>query len=342
MALHDPQMRVATSGTDAKGKNYSRSTPATTGFVLTAQGEDLPPIWAPGTGGAPLFVTDVYFVDARNVGAADGSLTNPFPTVQGAIDKVHTDNVNRAIIMIAPENYVENLVVPAGGNLGVLIFQSWYQPNVLSAPGAPNISGNLTITETGPGAAKAIELNGTFLSGNVASDNPATHDLSLRLQASTVGGTIAANNITLYLHQSTIGGPTVIGATSLDLRTDGFSWSNLVLANVALLPAAYTREFYDTGADETYDQTLSVQRLQVGAMAVVECTYVSARPGEYAIASLMADPAPTDFAFGFHHTEADKVFFWLHNISRANTNFNEPVDIVVFHGGMALIPQAPP
>lgn len=48
----DPLMRVATSGTEATGKNYSNS-PATAGTVLTSAGPDAVPEWAASSPGPP-------------------------------------------------------------------------------------------------------------------------------------------------------------------------------------------------------------------------------------------------------------------------------------------------
>ena len=341
--MEDPQMRVATSGTEAVGKHYSRHTPATPGMVLTATGPDNQPIWAPGGANAEIIVSYVYFVDLLQADPIpDGSLTHPFQLIQDAVDQIITDAVARAVIMCAPAAYGPAIHIPDNGVLQQLVIQGWTGFMATNAPDLlPRINGIITIDQTNAAESRQVTFKGVRLIGNIVSNVPATRDLNVHFQDCVTSRiTVEGANVNAYFSTSNCDG-VLKGNISLHLWSDGESWSNMVRNVVSFLPTDYLRDFYDTGADETWDQRLNGNAV-IGHSIVVECAYVSARPGEYAIGSLIDDPAPTDFIFGFHHCEADKVFFWLRNESRQNGIFDEPLSIVCFHGGMALIPQAPP
>jgi hypothetical protein len=154
------------------------------------------------------------------------------------------------------------------------------------------------------------------------------------------GGAVTSNLAACFFEHTDFAPETSITGTTLDLNVDGYSWGQLVRAGTTLLPADYSRTFYEEGVDYA-DDVLAVAGLAIGASQAVTFTHDTARAGEIgAISKIDAVPA-TDFQMVFSHTGAGTVTFILTNLSRVSTNFNDEVRHVVWHMDMPT-PPAPP
>lgn len=99
----DPIMRVATSGTEATGKNYSNTT-ATTGFVFTSAGPDAVPEWAAPAGAtvAQLTLTRVIDIGTSVAPASQrGTFSAPYSTMAQAI----ADLPAGGTVIVVPGDY---------------------------------------------------------------------------------------------------------------------------------------------------------------------------------------------------------------------------------------------
>lgn len=97
----DPIMRVATSGTEATGKNYSNS-PATAGLVFTSAGADVVPIWAAASALPQLTLTRILDNGTPIAPAAqNGTFGAPYSTMAQCI----ADLPNGGTILVVPGDY---------------------------------------------------------------------------------------------------------------------------------------------------------------------------------------------------------------------------------------------
>jgi len=324
-------MRVSCEGTKARCKNYS-DTPATAGLVLTATGEDGYPAWAAPPAppaGADVVVSNIMFVDAGAVAlGANGSLSHPFTTIQPAIAAMVAAGWIAGTIRLATATYIDPVAIPIG--LAVS-FEGWdEQAPVL-------LSGDITITG-GIGSSDQVSFtNCTILAANITTADPLTQDMLLVFKNSFNSAAISAFNANLFYLRSTQGGP--ITATGLTISWDGYSWARTLQVAPAIIPAAYTRQFFDAGHD-TYQRSLTVAAVAIGTTAfqtMVVPDYV--RADDYVSMQVM-DPTIVDFICGVHGVGAGTVTVWLTNLSRASTDFDEAILLLVHHE--AMVAEPPP
>jgi hypothetical protein len=332
-------MRVSCEGTKAKCKNYSDS-PATAGLVLTSTGEEGFPVWA-GAVGADLFVTKVVFVDAGAVAlGANGSLSRPWLTINAAIADVIARNWNSAIIMIAPGTYAENVVVPDNATLTDLVFQAWNlgMTATWGAEDLPILSGSCTITGSLVGtietAFAGLHLAGNISSGGVSGD----FQLVVSFDRCRIDGDILGTDVDVSMRECDTRGATINGDTNLQIHVDSTSWRGLIDNAVNLLPIDYTREFYGVGCD-IWDQVIDVQGVAIGTYSLLVFDVSTARETEYCIATktTIGGGVEAEFSLTFSHTDLGHAYFQLLNISRVSTNFNDEIQLVIFHNGMAML-----
>lgn len=337
-----PTMRVATSGRWALSQDYGASL-ATAGLVLTSQGPDNPPDWAP-TASTTIRVNAVIFVDATAPLADQaGTLDHPYRTVQQAIDDAVANYATGAIIRIAPGGYLQALNVPDAA-LETLIFEGWGKEQALSTTALPTILGTMTVAPR-TGAPWVIVLANLKYSGDIVTANVGTDDLVVKLHSVFYeNGSIVANNLDVYLEHTefSLSNVFITGQATMALETDGYSWGQIVRQGVTLAPVDYLRTFLEEGCDY-YDSTLNVLALAVGSSTPVILPHPTARPGEVgAVSKIDAVPA-TDFQMVFSHTGAGSSVYILTNISRngggGTGDFLDDVRSVVWHMAMATPPQ---
>jgi hypothetical protein len=330
-------MRVATSGTFAHAQDYGAS-PATPGLVLTSFGPDAPPDWAPG-GGASLRVHAVVFVDAHApVDDQAGTLDHPFQTLQQGIDYACSNYSGGAIVRVAPEQYAEDLNVP-DTNLDVLVIEGWGKEFAVSTALLPRILGNIVVQPKSIAPPLTLCLANLEMQGNIGTADPGAQDFAVQLHSVQFnGGTITANNTQVYLeHAAFMNGCTLSGFTTLNVRTDGYSWGELLRDFTTFNPPDYTRTFYEEGCDYA-DNDMVENGLAIGASIAVEFPHSTARPGDVGAVTQTTDPGVVDFQLVFSHCTLGSAWFILTNISRVSTNFNDAVRTVVWHMDM---PEAP-
>ena len=343
MPLPPPMMRVATAGKFAVAQDYGSSV-ATPGLVLTSLGPDVAPDWAPGGGGS-ITVTAVIFVDSNAPLAGQvGSLDHPFRTVQQGITAAAALVADSAIVRIAPGTYTEVLSVPAT-TLSVLCLEGWGHQNGNIATALPTVDGNITVAPKGGGGAPLfVSLSALEYLGTIRTVDPATQDLNVYLFNVAFTGSIEANNLFVRPNHLSVPNPSTFeGTTSLHLDTDGYSWGEILRSGTLLIPGLapeYVRTFYEEGCDYG-DESLDVQGLAIGASQPVTLAIGTARPGEVAAVTKLGAVPATDFQLVFSHTGAGNATFILTNLSRASTNFNDDVRVVVWHMGMATTPPPP-
>ncbi len=336
---------VPTSGTrPITAKDFCDGTP-TVGAVATCIGPDVPPAWGPGGGGAVRW-NRTWFVDQVNASAdptkRTGKWGEPCATIPEAVALAAAASVGPfgivATILLAPGLYGDGIVIPAD-KFSTLNITSWCCNTGDFGQFDPEIAGNVTVTE-GVTLLTTVNFTNVYVSAALIQPDLPANDLNVCFTNSVNIATISGTVVTLQLTDSVNSGDATATAR-MDLRCDGYSWAAMVRNAVVLTSPVLTREFFDTAAD-TNGGTL-VANVALGAMGICDVAYPGARPGEYAIATL-DDVAATDFAFGFHHTETDHVFFWLLNPAvggRAGGVFGDSVHVVLFHNDMAAIPAPP-
>jgi hypothetical protein len=371
---HDPLMRVSTSGTEARAKNYSPD-PATPTYVLKSTDPDGIPTWAIGSGltgpagatgatgdtgptgltgakgatgdigatgntgpdGPDIIVNRVVFVDGVNGSTGGtGTLTRPVLDVQAAISLVIAKTWNDAIIMVAPGQYAGFDVGPST-TLTHLVISGWVNVWPLTLPNdLPRIGNSGEPISIFPGI--AVDFSKLFIGGDINASDIPTVDLTVSMSNCFVGSlALFGNNVRLSLVQTNfIDDFNIVGETTLAIECDGFSWARLVESGSLILPTNYTREFYDHGVDYL-DGTIGVNGLPMGDTATTAFAYVGARPNEYAIPTLTGFPVATDFTLTFDHTDTDEVYFRIRNDSRVSTDFAEPVRVALFRSDMSPI-----
>jgi hypothetical protein len=332
-------MRVSCEGTKARCKNYSDS-PATAGLVLTSTGEDGYPIWG-SAGGDQVWVTKVVFVDAGAVAlGANGSLSHPWLTINAAIADVLARGWNSAIIMIAPGTYAENVVVPDDATLTDLVFQAWNLGMTASwgAEDLPILSGSFTVTgslaQTVETSFAGLHLAGDISSGGVAGD----FQLVVSFDRCRIDGAILGTDVDVSMRECDVRSRSINGQTVLQIHVDSTSWRALIEDALPLSPATYTREFYGVGCD-IWDEVIDIQGLAIGAFAMLTFDIATARETEYCIGTKTTVGAgvEAEYSLTFSHTDLGHAYFQLLNISRASTNFNDEMQLVIFHNGMAML-----
>ena len=337
----NPQMRVSCEGTRARCKNYSDD-PATAGLVLTSTGEEGYPTWTPKTPAAgDVVVTKVVFVDAGAVAlGANGSLSHPWLTINAAIADVLARDWNSAIIMIAPGTYAENVVVPDDAILTDLVFQAWNLGMTASwgAEDLPILSGSFTITGSVAGTVETA-FAGLHLAGNISSGGVGGQfQLVVSFDRCRIDGTILGNDVDVSMRECDTRGASIDGNAVLQIHVDSTSWRGLIDNAVSLLPVTYTREFYGVGCD-IWDEVIDVQGVVIGTFSLLAFNIATARPTEYCIATktTIGGGVEAEYSLTFSHTDDGLAYFQLLNISRASTNFNDEMQLVIFHQGMAML-----
>lgn len=330
----NPLLRVATSGAEAKCKNYSQSA-ATAGHVLTATGEETVPVWAalpaPAPGVRP--VAQTLFVDAVNFAPVPtGTLAAPFQTVQQAIDQAVLNAWTQVQIIVAPATYADPINIPLA--LEMVIIEGWGPTTFLLGT---ILGGNITYASQAGGWANLILRDVTVTAASITTLNAANEDLTLALQDVICGAVVTAANIQLELFTS-VQSADVTAAGGLNVNFDGFSWQrHLLMAPTFSAVGIYTRGFNDAGHD-IYQRNLTVAAVAIGttafqAMAVPAYT----RAGD-AVSIQVIDPSIRDFICGVHGVDAGSVVVWLTNLSRVSTDFDEPIQLLFHHNQMIIQP----
>lgn len=329
MGLYDPQMRVSTSGTGAAlGRNYATNA-ATAGRVLTSQGDNLAPQWAtPAPGVAPIAQTLV--VDAVNFSATPtGTLAAPYQTIQAAINRAVALGWVFVQLLIAPATYADPVAIPLG--LAVT-FHGW-------DPNAPaTLGGDITITG-GIGSSDAVVFTNCLITAaNIAAANPATQDINLTFDNSFNSAAITTFNALLFYFTSTQGG-NITANGGLTISWDGYSWARTLQVAPAIVPAAYTRQFFDAGHD-TYRRALVANGVVIGTTVFVDMVVPAYVRADDLVQIQTVDPSVRDFICGIHGADAGSVVAWITNLSRVSTNFNDAIVLLVHHE--AMVAEPPP
>jgi hypothetical protein len=291
----------------------------------------------PGGAGAAGIPSRILFVDAGNAASTsqNGSFSDPFGTIQQAVTAADASGLNSAVIMIAPGTYAENVVVPNSATLGDLVVQGWCNvvPALWMPTDLPGIAGNWTLTGDVSSSMQVSFSNLYFSASLITSGGGGGNDMRVSFDHCSITPAIEGNNVVVEFADCQVLSTDIVGAASLIIRTDGASWSTMVRNNVSIIPASYTREFRDTGAD-TWPDALNVAGLAIGNFQTVSFDMPTARAGEFCIATKLA-PFATDFDLVFSHTDSGHAFFVLTNLGRVSTNFNDGVRVVCFHSDMA-------
>ena len=327
----NPLLRVATSGAEAKCKNYSQS-PATAGLVLTATGEETVPVWAaPPAGAADVVVSNIMFVDAGAPAAGqNGSLSHPFTTIQPAIAAMVAAGWIAGTLRIATATYIDPVAIPIG--LAVS-FEGW------DAQAPVLLSGDITITG-GIGSSDLVSFtNCVVLAANITAADPLTQDIQLLFDHTFNSAAITSFNALLTYMQSTQGG--AITCTGLTISWDGYSWARTLQVAPAIVPAAYTRQFFDAGHD-TYQRSLTAAAVplfpDVGSTVFVDMVVPDYVRADDYVSIQVQNPAVRDFNCGVHGVSAGVVTVWLTNLDRVALDFDEPILLLVHHEAMVVEP----
>jgi hypothetical protein len=326
MGANDPKVRVGTSGTSpALGRNYADNA-ATAGHVFTAQGDNLPPIWAPGGGGGVAPINHTLVVDAVNFSATPtGTFAAPFQTLQAAINHAAALAWPGVMLLIAPGTYPDDISIPAGIDV---IFHGWDEA------ASAVLSGD-TITCNGDGAPIICFSNCTIYATTITSADPFADAISLRFFCCLNAANITGLNVLLEFYKTNHYGD-ITANNTLNIVWDGWSWAELVWAwPVPITPANYTRSFVDAGHD-TYVFPLVANGLAVGATAFMTSTIGDGslvRADDHAQIRV-DDPTVQDYICGVHGCGAGTVTVWLTNLSRNPGNFAESAEIVIHHNEM--------
>jgi hypothetical protein len=314
-------------------QKYSTETASPPDVIPTILGAGVPGRWSNRIS-SNVRVNGVYFVDLRYAPgiAADrnGSMNAPFLTLQEAFDAAVANGLDDVIVMVAPGRYSGAVLIPMLDHVTV----SGWANAAHSFVETTHIDGAIEIVG-GVGSSFPCEFTNVFVDSPTITADAANHDLDLYFVNAHCTSSISGANVGVSLIDSDNFGD-ITGTTSLSIACDGYSWSTIVRLSVALSPANYSREFYDTAADY-FVTTLTQDGIAIGTTTLVDVAVPGVRAGEFAIGSAI-DAVATDYAFSFHHTTDGHVFFQVTNIGRVSTDFNEAFNVAVLHMNMAQVP----
>lgn len=324
MGATDPQIRVATSGTNALGRHYALNA-GTAGRVLTSQGDNLPPIWGAGGGVRPIAQT--YAVDLVNWSATpDGSLGAPFRTIQDALDHANLLGDTLVQLLIAPGVYPAAVNVPIGMDVA---FHGW-DPLTTAV-----IAGDITIAGAVGASAIISFTNCDILGANLRVADPTTQDLSLEFRSSYCAAAIAGFAVDVHFQHAILAGALVANDACL-IEWDNYSWGRYAQL-AGPLPVGAVQRFLDSGHD-TYPITLAALGLAIGATTFLTIVSGTLTKLNDHASVRVNEPAAQDFTCGVHSVNAGQVVVWLTNISRASTNFNDGAELLIHHNTMIVEP----
>lgn len=325
----NPLLRVATSGAEAKCKNYSQS-PATPGFVLTATGEETHPVWsAPPAPFAGAAVAQTLFVDAVNFSATPtGTLAAPFQTIQAAVNRAVANGWTQVQIIVAPSTYADPIAIPLA--LEMVIIEGWGPATFLLGT---IIGGDITYTSLPGGWANLILRNVNITAANIATADPLTQDIVVQMLDVVCAAAVSAFNIQLGMIQTYQNGNVTAGG-GLTVEFDGYSWQrHLLAAPVFSAGGLYNKGFTDAGHD-TYQRNLTVAAVAIGTTAFQAMAVPAYVQAGDRVSIQVQDPSVRDFICGVHGVDAASVVVWLTNLSRVSTDFDEPISLLVHHEQM--------
>jgi hypothetical protein len=284
---------------------------------------------AGGASGA-VAVARHYFVDATHGSdvTGNGTLSHPYATIQAAITAVELTTLTNAVIQIAPGDYIAGHVVAASVTLVNLTFSGWNTTETAFIGGQPTIGGLVVIE---PGV--SVHFCNVELAANLRPPNDTRDGLLATFDGCNVSGPVTAGTLVILATRTRFF-QTLRGDIATNIALDGFTWAALVAAAVVILPADYTRQFLDTGADVATD-TLVANGVPVLTAVDIYTDHPRTRPGEFAICTLTSPDTAADFTVTFAYTVDDAVHWTLFNISRNPGDFSEAMKSVVFHGAMA-------
>jgi hypothetical protein len=324
----NPLLRVATSGAEAKCKNYSNS-PATLGHVLTATGEDTLPVWGAPPVAGDVHVSNILFVDAGAAAVGQtGSLSHPFTSIQPAIAALVVAGAITGTIRIATATYIDPIAIPIG--LAVA-FQGWDPQNPVI------LSGDITIVGGIGSSDKVTFENCTILAANITAADPLTQDIKLSFDASECLAVITGFNISCEWRTSTQLGAINAGG-GLTTSWDDWSWARpLNAAPVFTVAGSYDRSFWGTGHD-IYERNVTVAAVAIGTTAFQSMAVPAyVRAGD-AVSIQVENTAVRDFICGIHGVDDGAVVVWLTNLSRVSTDFDEEIRLLIHHNDMIVEP----
>jgi hypothetical protein len=202
----------------------------------------------------------------------------------------------------------------------------------------PILSGSFTITGSVAGTVETA-FAGLHLAGNISSGGVGGQfQLVVSFDRCRIDGTILGNDVDVSMRECDTRGASIDGNAVLQIHVDSTSWRGLIDNAVSLLPVTYTREFYGVGCD-IWNEVIDVQGVAVGTYSLLVFDVATARETEYCIATktTIGGGVEAEYSLTFSHTDLGHAYFQLLNISRASTNFNDEMQLVIFHNGMAML-----
>lgn len=322
------RLRVSTSGTGAVSDDYANGVP-TAGTILYSGGAGAAPTW----GNLPQSsVAQTLFVDGVNFSAsADGSFTRPFQTIQQAVNRASANGWADVCIIVAPATYADPVLIPL--NVQNVSIEGW------SEGLRPIIGGDITVTSLPAGWSTLTLCNLLVLSASIATA-AANQDLAVTMRNVECAALLAAFNLDVVYQESRQNGNITVGGRT-STTFDGWSWAQFLNAAPTVTAATWDTLYRDAGHD-VYQRALTINGVAIGAVGFVSLQISTGAwlLNKDHVSVKVMDPSIQDFICGVHGAGpvGGQVTFWLMNLSRVSTNFNEAIEVLVHHNDMVQEP----
>lgn len=274
-------------------------------------------------------ITRLLRVDATLGSASgDGSLGQPFATVQQAVTNAVSRGWNNVQICVAAGTYPGAVVVPI--SLATII--SGYDETGIDSP---VLGGAFSFTGAGEGTLGFVDCQ-----VSAPTIDAGIQDLYLIAWRSVITSAVTGANLTCEWHD-TIQSGNVTAAAILTTFFDGPAWAKTIDVNPAFLAGvAYGRTFSDAGHD-VVTANVFLNGLAIGSSAFVNVPLPTFVRADDRVQLQVDDPTVVDFTVSLHGVVANTAVVYLTNLSRVSTNFDEPCLFTVHHNTMFTEPAGP-
>lgn len=266
-----------------------------------------------------------YYVDplvaSPTASIRNGTIQSPYISVNEALAAAVTAGLTKIQVFLAGTDPLA-IVIPA--TLTNVCIKGY--TNVINAGNFyDSISGAVTLST--PAGATQLQLDCLRVSSVIM----VTNGCPLLINNSKVTGAINGDTGIIAIFDTELAGNiTYTGALNIYWGDTSYVYAGISGAVIAGVP--YTHYHLGIGP-RRYIAAVAVAGLAIGATIQGSTAVADAVAGMFGIIT-PTGVVPADYAIQFKYTDAGNVYWTLTNISRASTNFNEPVQILLMNGGL--------